>query len=97
MAGNYTCEGCDLVVPKAVLHMCAARPLERLFDQRPGDLEATRGLVDPRAAFMVWAERQDDGWKVRVKIDQALSSEDAFKMAAEIQRLADLIEGRTEF
>lgn len=67
------------------------------FDKRPGDLEATRGLVDPRAAFMVWAERQADGWKVRVKIDKALAPEDAFKLAAEIQRLGDLIEGRAEF
>jgi hypothetical protein len=67
------------------------------FDQRPGDLEATRGLVDPRAAFMVWAEQNADGWKVRVKVDQALSAEDAFKLAAEIQRLGDLIEGRAEF
>lgn len=67
------------------------------FDQRPGYLEATRGLLDPRASFMVWAEKQADGWKVRVKCDAALSSEDAFKMAAEIQRLADLIEGRAEF
>jgi hypothetical protein len=67
------------------------------FDRRAGDLEATRGLVDPRAAFMVWAEQHADGWKVRVKIDQALSAEDAFKLAAEIQHLGDLIEGRAEF
>jgi hypothetical protein len=67
------------------------------FDQRPGDLEATRGLVDPRAAFMVWAEKQADGWKVRVKTDAALTPEDAFKLAAEIGRLAELIEGRAEF
>ena len=75
----------------------AAADAAALFDQRPGDLEATRGLVDPRSAFMVWAEKQIDGWKVRVKCDAALSSEDAFKMAAEIQRLSDLIEGRAEF
>ena len=36
------------------------------FDQRPGDLEATRGAIDPRAAFMVWGERGPDGWHVRV-------------------------------
>ena len=68
-----------------------------MFDQRPGDLEATRGAIDPRAAYMVWTERQDDGWKVRIKADRALTSEDAFKVAAEIQRLAELIEGRAEF
>ncbi|WP_397604987.1 hypothetical protein [Sphingorhabdus sp.] len=94
---SYQCFHCNTVIPHNVLHQCGGKAIEQLFDQRPGDLEATRGLVDPRAAFMVWAERQEDGWKVRVKIDQALSSEDAFKMAAEIQRLADLIEGRAEF
>lgn len=63
-----------------------------------GDLlEVMRVAVDPRASFMVWAERGDDGWKVRIKCDRALTAEDAFKLAAEIQRLGDLIEGRAEF
>lgn len=67
------------------------------FDRRPGDLEATRASVDPRAAFMVWGERGDEGWQVRVKVDRALSAEDAFMLAAEIQRIGELIEGRAEF
>jgi hypothetical protein len=97
MASKYTCFQCQAPVPQGPLHICRPEDIEGRFDQRPGDLEATRGLVDPRAAFMVWAEKQADGWKVRVKVDAALSSEDAFTMAAEIQRLADLIEGRAEF
>lgn len=97
MVGSYQCFQCNTVVPIDIVHQCGGKAIEQLFDQRPGDLEATRGLVDPRAAFMVWAEKQPDGWKVRVKIDKALDPEDAFKMAAEIQRLGDLIEGRAEF
>lgn len=74
-------------------------PLVRHFDQRPGDLEASRSQVDPRAAFMVWGERQPDGWKVRVKCgvdgnSGALTAEDAFALAAEICRIGELIEGR---
>jgi hypothetical protein len=68
-----------------------------LFDKRPGDLEATRGITDPAAPYTVWGEHQADGWKVRVRCDAALSPEDAFKMAAEIQYNADLIEGRIGF
>ncbi len=97
MAGTYTCEACDLVVPNAVLHMCGGRPLEKLFDRRPGDLEATRGAVDPRKPFMVWGERGPEGWQVRVKCDRALNAEQAFELAAEIGRVGELIEGRATF
>ena len=72
-------------------------PLIQHFDQRPGDLEATRSQVDPRAAFMVWAERGPSGWQVRVKIDRALSSQQGRELAGEILRLSDLIDGRAKF
>lgn len=78
----------------ADLDMYDRFPNARRFDMRPGDLEATRGNVDPRAAFMVWGERGPDGWQVRVKCDRALSAEDAFALAAEICRIGELIEGR---
>jgi hypothetical protein len=67
------------------------------FDQRPGDLEASRGLVDPRKAYMVWGERGPQGWQVRVKCDKALTAEQAFELAAEICRIGELIEGRDPF
>ena len=73
-----------------------AQICESHFDQRPGDLEATRG-INPPAAFTVWAEHHADGWKLRVKADAALTPEDAFKLAGEICVLGDLIEGRVEF
>ena len=70
---------------------------EAQFDRRPGELEATRGLVDPRAPFMAWAEKHDGVWSIQLIINTLLSADAAFKLAAELGRLGELIEGRAEF
>lgn len=81
------------------------------FDQRPRVLEATRGadpLLQPmfvvqdgldglRIDAMVWAERDANGWKIRLTADGAFTAENALKVASEISHLCELIEGRAEF
>lgn len=69
--------------------MTVARPQ---FDQRPGDLEATR-----TEGPMICSYRTDAGWRVKLVANKHLTSQEARHLADELLQYADLIEGRATF
>lgn len=75
-----------------VARMQAGRPL---FDQRPGDLEATRGL--DRAPVAVAANHDIDGWHVQLiaggVVLARLSVEGALALALDIAGTAKIAAG----
>jgi hypothetical protein len=75
------------------------------FDQRPGELEATRGLRRERSGLMVCGSRGgvSAGWSVLAVAtgehageccQVVLSVEDARAAARELNEMCDLLEGR---
>lgn len=98
MAGGGVDFGRIADFSEIVARMQAGRPLAdgALFDQRPGDLEATRGL-EP-GPVLVLGRHDGDGWKVLLHQDRreisALTPEAARALAAELVTYADLAEGR---
>lgn len=84
--------------------MAAGGVIPSVFDQRPGVLEATRGL--PAGGVFVAGARQcgaaGEAWGVLVTVrgrdgsivQDCLTAEQARSLAAELEQMADIIEGR---
>lgn len=68
---------------------------DAVFDQRPGALEATRGV---RAVPLVCGRRDADGWKVTLLpgggAQLALTPDEARELALELNAMADVCEGK---
>jgi hypothetical protein len=70
----------------------------RLFDQRPGVFEATRGVQSPCACpISIIGVKECDGWRAEVKIGRLLSAADLRQLAYEARRMADLFEERIDW
>lgn len=96
MAGSrYRCMHCQELVTAGYLHNCV-QPIERLFDKRPGDLEATRGISDGHA-FMVVGARKADGWRGAIEVRRALDTTEMRALALELNRFADLFDERVDW
>ena len=62
------------------------------FDQRPGELEATRTETP-----LVCSQRTDLGWRVLLVANKHLTSQEARHLADELLQYADLNDGRVSF
>jgi hypothetical protein len=65
------------------------------FDQRPGVLDATRGLA--AAPFALIGQRLDDGWRGRLETNVALNPSQMRDLARELQQMADLFDERIDW
>lgn len=62
------------------------------FDQRPGTLEATRGLMDGRHAMLI-GSRHDDSWRAMVYAPRALDAGEMRDLAKRLNLMANYFEG----
>lgn len=98
MAGSrYRCMHCQELVAAGYLHNCV-QPIERLFDQRPGDLEATRGLESHAVGmYSVIGTHKADGWRAAIKVYGPLNAEGLRALAEECRRFVDLFDERVDW
>lgn len=68
-------------------------PVSLAFDQRPGDLEATRGC----APFSVIGTHKADGWRAAIEVRRALNASEMRELALELNRFADLFDERVDW